>query len=128
MNYPIQMEEISANIKITRRGKKLFSIAILMPVWNKIEMDNTIAIDIPLFKLKTFARDEDDAEAAIKEAIESFCIAAERFGNGLESELSTMGWSFIEEEEENSILNYNPHDAVLEQMMQTGETHSHNLV
>jgi len=124
------MEDFKANIKIVRHGEELFSIAVIMPFWNRLKEDNTILVDIPLFGIKTFARNEEDAEVAVDEAVRSFCIAAEKFGKGIEAELASLGWRFEEEEDEdeNSMLNYNPHDAVLAQIMETGERCSNNLV
>lgn len=45
--------------------------------------------------LETVAKDKEDAKVAMREAIECFCIAAEKFGNGIVQELkdfyNTMG-------------------------------------
>lgn len=122
------MEIASANIKISRHGDVLNSITLSMPIWSKVESDESIELNIPLFGIKTFAKDEEDIDSAVEEALKSFCIVAEKFGRGLETELGALGWEFVEEENENSLLDYNPHDAVLEQMMGTGEEYSNNLV
>jgi len=38
--------------------------------------------------LETFAKDERDVPVAISEAVVAFCIAAEKFGRGIEVELA----------------------------------------
>ena len=90
------MNTIEANIEITRANDKLVSISVSMPVWSKeSEFDGNIHVHLPLLDIDTIASDEKDAEFAIKEAIQSFCIASEKFGEGLEKELQALGWKQV---------------------------------
>lgn len=118
------MKTIGGNIEITKQSG-ITSISAIMPTWNKVEDDNTLSINIPLFGLKTIAIDEEDAETAISEAIQCFCIAAEKFGQGVEAELMTLGWECVKTKNK-STLTYSieSKNFVLEQIMQTGEQHA----
>ena len=121
------MQTNEANIEIIRKDKKLFSISVVMPMWDKISDDGFIKIDIPLFGLRTFAKNEQDSEIAIEEAIKVFCINSEKFGAGLENELRVLGWSHHTENGEISAMVYNVSDTnvVMEQIMETGEQYAH---
>lgn len=95
-NYNMNITE--ANIEITRTGIKLASISISMPVWSKkSEFDENILVKLPLLDIDTIAKNELDTEIAIKEAIQSFCIAAEKFGQGIEKELQALGWKRVDQ-------------------------------
>lgn len=121
------MQTNEANIEITRKDKKLFSISVVMPMWDKIGDDGFLKIDIPLFSIRTFAKNDEDAEIAIEEAIKVFCINAEKFGAGLENELRILGWSHNTENDETISMVYNVSDTnvVMEQIMETGEQYAH---
>jgi hypothetical protein len=123
------MDKREANIEIFRQAGKLTSISVIMPTWTKQEHDDTLSVNIPLFGIKTVAKDEEDAEVAIEEAIKSFCIIAEKCGKGLERELETLGWSFVNENETYSLLTYSVSETnvVMEQIMQTGDQYVHKL-
>jgi hypothetical protein len=125
----LSMKVREANIEIKRHGGHLSSILVIMPKWNKVEHDDTLSVNIPLFGIKTFAKGEKDAEIAIEEAIKCFCFSAEKFGQGIERELEALGWTFVNEDENSSLLTYTIADSniVLEQIMQTGEQYSHKL-
>jgi len=81
-----------ANIKITRAGKKLDAISVVMPIWNKQSEQGDLMINLPLLGIETIAKDERDAERAVEEAIISFCLVADKFGQGIEKELQVLGW------------------------------------
>lgn len=121
------MQTNEANIEIIRKNKKLFSISVVMPMWDKVGDDGFLKIDIPLFSIRTFAKNEQDAELAIEEAIKVFCINSEKFGAGLENELRILGWSHNIEQEETISMVYNVSDTnvVMEQIMETGEQYAH---
>lgn len=92
------MQTLEANIEITRVDKKLVSISVSMPVWSKeSEFDSNILVKLPLLDIDTIASSDKDAEFAIKEAIQSFCIASEKFGEGIEKELQALGWKNVDE-------------------------------
>lgn len=118
-----------ANIEIIRDNGTLSSISVVMPMWDKIGIDDFLSINIPLFGIKTFAKDEVDSDLAVEEAIKIFCINAEDFGKGLENELKILGWSFSEQTENSTSMYYGVSDTniVLEQIMQTGEQYSQKL-
>lgn len=117
------MQINEANIEIVRQDEKLFSIALQMPKWNKIGLDGTITVKMPLFGLKTYATNDEDAETAAEEAIKSFCLMAEKFGEGLEKELELLGWTLfsVAENKCNLVFNVSDTDFVFEQVLQTGE-------
>lgn len=119
-----------ASIDIKRKAGDLISISVVMPIWDKIEIDNTLSINIPLFGLKTFADDEIDGETAAKEVIKGFCLSADKFGQGLETELKLLGWSFTRTKSKNKDVTsmvYSVKNEVVDQIMQTGEQFADNL-
>lgn len=119
------MNTIEANIEITRAGDKLVSISVSMPVWSKeSEFDSNIHVQLPLLNIDTIASDEKDAEFAIKEAIQSFCIASEKFGEGLEKELQSLGWKRVDQDG-NHVLGFcvSETDDLLDRLLQTGDSY-----
>jgi len=116
-----------ANIEIVRKDKKLSSVSVVMPIWDKQGQDDVLSINIPLLGMKTFAKDEIDAEKAIKEAIELFCINAERFGNGLESELRIFGWDLINSQDNITSMAFSTGSFVYDNIIKTGEQVAHTL-
>jgi hypothetical protein len=124
------MNNQEANIEITRIEGVLQSISVVMPIWDKIGMDEMISVNVPLFGIKTFAEDLDDAEIAVKESLTAFCINAEKFGKGLETELKIMGWCFNNESTRDvSFMSFNvpEENIVVDQIMQTGEQFAEKL-
>lgn len=99
----------------------LASIKIEMPIWTKRAEDNTVRVGLPLFGLTTFADDRDDAEIAIKEAIICFCMCAEKFGHGLDTELKDLGWT-PEQVNSHSSFSVESDSPFMEEMMRTGES------
>ena len=119
------MNTIEANIEITREGDKLVSISVSMPVWSKeSELDGNILVQLPLLNIDTIASDEKDTEFAIKEAIQSFCIASEKFGEGVERELQALGWKQVDQEG-NHVLGFcvSETDELLDRLLQTGDSY-----
>lgn len=119
------MNTIEANIEITRADDKLVSISVSMPVWSKeSEFDGNIHVQLPLLNIDTIASDEKDAEFAIKEAIQSFCIASEKFGEGVEKELQALGWKQVDQDG-NHILGFcvSETDELLDRLLQTGDNY-----
>lgn len=119
------MNIVEANIEITRAGEKLVSISVSMPVWSKeSEFDGNIIVQLPLLDIDTIAKDEQDAEIAIKEAIQSFCVAAEKFGEGIEKELQALGWKRVDQNG-NPVLGFcvPETDDLLERLLQTGDNY-----
>lgn len=111
-----------ANIEINRLEGRLHSISVDMPVWDKTVEDETISVNIPFLGLKTFAKDDSDMQKAIKEAVNLFCITSEKLGSGLETELRLLGWEFISEDKEGSvIMAYNTSNIIFDQIMETGD-------
>lgn len=118
------MKPTEANIDITRRGNKLFSVSLNMPTWSKCEDDRSLSVHIPLLGIKTFAHNKSDTEDAIREAIKSFCIASDKFGQGIEKELAALGWKLVKDGAEHTELGFTPNDDMLEQIMQTGDQYA----
>lgn len=119
------MNIVEANIEITRSGEKLTSISVLMPVWSKpSEFDGNTIVKLPLLAIETIAKDDQDAEKAIEEALKSFCIAAEKHGQGLEKELQALGWSQVDQAGK-PVLGFNvtDTDAVIDRLIQTGDNY-----
>lgn len=117
------MKITEASIEIIRKDGKLFSVFVTMPIWDKIGEDDFLSINIPLFGIKTFAKNEVDAEIAINEVLQSFCINSENYGKGLENELKTIGWEFLEQDSSFTSMAYRvPNsNSVIDSIMQTGE-------
>lgn len=112
-----------ASIEIIRKDGVVSSVKVIMPAWCKINDDGTLKVEIPLFKITTFADNEEDAHEAIKEAIMCFCISAQKFGNGLEQELKELGWTSETSAESNhSLFNINSNAPFIEDLMNTGES------
>lgn len=118
------MQHKEANIEIQRNNGKLSCVTVFIPVWHKQEDSGAIGIGIPLFGLKTFAKNENDIDIAIEECLKSFCILSEKFGQGLEKELEVLGW---QREKQSTDLNFSVENPVFEQMMETGEPFVHQL-
>lgn len=119
------MKTTEANFKITRLDGKIHSVSVFMPTWNKVEDENPFTtVHIPLLGLKTIAstNSTNDAFSAINETIKGFCILSEKFGQGIEKELEVLGWTVVETNETNTIMNFaiEPSDFILEQIMETG--------
>lgn len=120
-----QMNTQEANIKITRNGNKLTSISVFMPIWDKKSDHGNLLIQLPLLGISTIANDENDADKAIEEALTSFCIVAERLGEGVEKELQALGWVVVDNESGEPELGYNVSDPddVLDRLIKTGENY-----
>jgi hypothetical protein len=128
----VSMQSNEANIEIIRVDGKLISISVVMPMWDKVGMDETFKINIPLFGIKTFAKNNiSDVDIAVEEAVKIFCNNAEKFGAGLENELRILGWSYNGsiDNKISMVYNVSENDIVMEQIMETGEqyAHTHNL-
>ena len=123
------MKTNEANIKISRNENKITSIAVFMPIWTKQSDQGNLLVQLPLLGINTIAKDEKDAEIAIEEAIASFCIVAEKFGQGVEKELISLGWTAIDSKTKEPVLGYTVSDenddaAMLERLMETGENYT----
>lgn len=115
MNLP------EATIETHRNGGKLSSISAIMPVWMKKEEDGHTKVIIPLLGLTTWAASENDVEAAASEAIQSFCMAAEKHGLGVDEELKALGWDAEETSPKHGLLSHTTSDELLQQVMQTAD-------
>lgn len=115
---------LEAEIKIIREGEKLNAISVTMPIWSK-ESQGNLRIKFPLLGIETFAKDEEDSDDAIREALISFCIVSEKFGQGVERELQTLGWIHVDGQTGEPVLGYNvaDSDSLIERLMQTGENY-----
>ncbi|NIG57252.1 hypothetical protein [Chitinophaga sp. Cy-1792] len=110
-----------ANITITKREGKITFISVSMPIWTKWNDFGNLSVNIPLLGIETIAKDGNDAEKAIEEAIISFCVIAEKFGQGIEKELQVLGWQLAGDD--NLEYGINDADAVLESIFRTGENY-----
>jgi hypothetical protein len=120
------MKKLSeATIKIHRTGKELSSISVFMPFSTWRGEFGTLMVSIPLLQIETVARDKKDAEKAIEEAITSFCIASERFGQGIEKELEALGWIPVDGESGERLPGYNfsNTNSVIDRIIKGGETY-----
>ncbi|GAB1856699.1 hypothetical protein MHTCC0001_15340 [Flavobacteriaceae bacterium MHTCC 0001] len=118
-----------ANIDILRIDGNLDSISVAMPVWDKLSNDGLLSIDIPLFGIKTFAIDDNDAKKAIEDSVRLFCLSAEKFGRGLEFELLNMGWKITSDTKGIVSMSFEVSETntVIEQIMHTGEQFAQKL-
>jgi len=122
------MKTTEANIEIIRSNGLLQSVSIVMPTWNRVSDAGHVNIDVPFLGMKTVARDESDADEAVKELIQCFCISSEKFGQGLEKELMTLGWIYAGKVKENPLLTFEigSDDFIFEQIVSTGEPYVYN--
>jgi len=121
------MNTTEANIKIHRDDSRVISVSVNIPVWNKESEQGNLLVQIPLLGIETIAKNEEDAETAIKELIASFCIASDRFGQGLEKELEALGWERVDGTTGEPVLGYNVADGpdqVIERLIRTGENYT----
>lgn len=118
-------------MEIARNGEALSSVKVIMPTWNKVRDNGLIYINLPFFGLETCAKDEDDAAIAVSEAVQCFCLIAEKYGLGLESELEYVGWEKSEENGDNelrhSFMNVTPKNEAFDNIINTGETQALQL-
>ena len=124
------MNTNNANIDIFRDfSGKLTSVSVVMPIWDKTSRDGKIAVNVPHFGIKTFALDFNDADTAIKESLKAFCINAEKFGRGLESELKIMGWNFDKPSSDSIKMFFEvpKNSVILDQILETGDQFSEKL-
>ncbi len=116
-------QQVDISMEITRADHKLSSVSVIMPTWNRKGSDGKLYASIPFLGLETCGVDEDDLEVAVKEAFICFCLAAEEYGLGLESELEFLGWTQVEERSDtHSILNNFPSNKGIEAALSTGDT------
>ncbi|RAJ87734.1 hypothetical protein CLV59_101495 [Chitinophaga dinghuensis] len=108
-----------ASITITKHEGSIAFISVRMPIWTKWNAFGNLSVIIPLLGFETFAKDEKDAEHAIEEAIISFCVVAERFGQGITKELQALGWRIAGED--NLEYGFDYTDAVLENIFKMGK-------
>lgn len=125
----MKTKTVSGNIEIKRVKGKLDTVSVVMPIWDKTIEDGFLSINIPLFAISTFAKNESDIDQAVREAITLFCINAEKFGNGLESELRILGWNSGETKSNLTTLSFevSQRNQVFGQVMQTGEQFAEKL-
>ena len=110
-----------ANIKITKDGGRVAAVSVSIPIWTKWNDFGNLSVQIPFFGVETIASNENDVEKAIEEAIVSFCIVSERFGQGIEKELQALGWEVVSED--GLEFNRSDTDSVLERFFKTGESY-----
>jgi hypothetical protein len=110
-------------IEVIRNSGKLTSIKVIMPTWNELGEDNKVYTKMPMLGgLVTYSLNELDSDLAVKEAIQCFCSAAEKFGIGLEKELQSLGWKIVSENENHIVLSIQSEMPVFELMLETGDT------
>ena len=115
------MEHTEASIEVLRETK-ITKISVVMPIWSKQIAENVIAVNIPLFGLKTYIRNEDETQNAVDESLKCFFIASEKYGIGIEGELTSLGWKSV-----NKSMEFMQENPVMEQMMETGEQYYDQL-
>jgi hypothetical protein len=115
-------------IEVIRKDGKLSSVKVIMPTWNELGEDNKIYTKMPMLGgIVTYAINELDADIAVKEAIHCFCVAADKFGMGLEKELESIGWNIVSKNDEHIILSIHSEMPAFELMLETGDTKALNI-
>lgn len=121
------MRSREAAIRISRTDNHLANVSVIMPIWSKLDpSDGKLYISIPLFGLKTVATDENDVQDAVQESIKCFCIAAEKHGLGLESELEYVGWEQLANKDGQLIFETQK-STVMDSIMETADEVAFNL-
>jgi|JI81BgreenRNA_FD_contig_21_10045962_length_644_multi_5_in_0_out_0_2 hypothetical protein len=116
---------IEANFEIIRKNRKIQRVSVSMPIWTKTsDTDSHLSIQMPLLGIESIAKDELDAEQAIEEAVRLFCIASEKYGNGLETELEATGWKLLSSKQGKSLgIELSDDLQYLDRIFQTGENY-----
>lgn len=111
--------------EITRENGVLTSAKIIMPTWSRTGEDGNVYVKLPLLgEISTFGVDEEDADIAIREAFECFCIVAEKHGKGLEKELELLGWNRAKKKspiKHYALLNFKVHNPAFNNITKTGD-------
>ena len=102
------------------------SVSVSMPIWTKQTDHCSIGISLPMLGIETVAKNEEDTDKAIEEAIAAFCVVADKFGQGIVKELQSLGWINVDGKSGEPILGYNisDTDAFLERLIQTGSKYA----
>jgi len=111
-------------INIFQHKGKVTSMTVTVTYWDKLGEDDFLSIDVPMLHIKTFAKNLEDIEKSISESIKLFVINATHFGNGVESELTDIGW-IVTGRDENSIqmeFGFDKSISIIEEILETGET------
>jgi hypothetical protein len=106
-------------IEISRENHKLASVKVVMPVWKRNGTDGLTYINMPLLGISTYGKTPEDVDKAIEETITGFCLASDKFGLGLESELEFFGWTKTEFKN-SSVFTLNIQSPVMDEIMDTG--------
>lgn len=121
------MIQTEASIEI-KKSEDHVSMSVIMPIWLKEINANRVEaplskIHMPLFGLRTYAINEE-IDDAIKEALECFWHASEKFGKGFVKELEGLGWS-----KEGCSLEFDIREdqSVYEEIFETAEQYSEDL-
>lgn len=122
-----------AELEVTRSNNKIVEIKVIMPTWARKDNSGKFYIKMPLLGgIETFCDNELEIQEAVEEAIKGFVLVAEKYGEGLELELKSIGWSLdplmeIENDNSKSHLQLIPQNDVFNSMLTTGNTSSYNL-
>lgn len=108
------------SIEISRESNKIHSVKMVMPVWKRNGNDDLTYVEMPLLGLMTYGKGDEDVDLAIEETIKAFCIASEKFGLGLESELQYIGWKMLNETSNSTLFVLEVKDSLMEEVMHTG--------
>jgi hypothetical protein len=114
------MNHSNPTIQVVRESNNLAAVKVIMPIWHKLGADGITHVKMPLLSLSTYGKGEDDVEVAIKETLTCFCLGADKFGIGLESELEFNGWEKMSEHAGESIFIWKHEDSV-DEILETGE-------
>jgi hypothetical protein len=116
-------QRLDISIDITREEHKLTSVRVIMPTWNRRGEDGKLYAKVPFLGLETYGENENDLDEAIEEAFMCFCLASEKHGLGLESELEFIGWTKTDGgDEDHSMLQAITDNEAVESALSTGDT------
>lgn len=122
--------ETSVVMAIVRKDGILSSVSGVMPTWQSINEDGEFVAKIPFLGMEALGSDEQDLHDSIIDCITAFCIIAEKHGEGLEKELSLLGWELVESEGEVTTLDASgsfAENETLSAILSTGEVGSFKL-
>jgi hypothetical protein len=113
------------SMKISRIGGQLVGVSMIMPTWLEERENGSFSVKLPLLgDIQSYAQGEEDVTIAVNEIVELFCLAAEKFGKGLEKELEMLGWEKVSPKAKNktvALLRYKSNNSpVFDSMAQTG--------
>lgn len=119
------MNSDNISIELSRVNGILKEVSISNLIWTKQNSFGSTEICLPFLGIYTSSPSENEIDVSIEEAIKGFCIACEKYGKGLESELESIGW--INLDSDRHVFNIAPQTDAFDMVLKTGHTSFHTI-